>query len=164
MAEITIRTETEDDESAVATVLERAFGQVDEVRLVSQLRIDGDVAISLVAAAGSEIVGHIMLSGMVAPFRALGLAPLSVVPERQQKGIGRSLVEEGFKRAREQGWEAVFVLGDPGYYTRFGFRLDLAQGFSSPYTGPHFMALPLGLQLPASSGRLDYAPAFASLS
>jgi putative acetyltransferase len=159
MAKIMIRTEMEGDAPAVATVVERAFGQIEEVRLVCQLRTDGDVAISLVAVAGNEIVGHIMLSRMVAPFRALGLAPLCVVPEHHRKGIGRSLVEEGLKRAREQGWEAVFVLGDPGYYKRFGFRVDLAQGFSSPYAGPHLMALPLGLQLPASSGRLDYAPA-----
>ena len=164
MAKITIRTETEDDEPAVATVVHRAFGQLDEARLVSRLRTDGDVAISLVAVAAAEIVGHIMLSEMVAPFRALGLAPLYVAPEHQRKGIGRSLVQEALKQAREQGWDAVFVLGDPGYYERFGFQVDLARGFSSPYAGPHFMTLPLGLRLPTTSGKIDYAPAFASLS
>jgi putative acetyltransferase len=73
------------------------------------------------------------------------------------------LVDESLKQAREQEWEAVFVLGDPAYYQRFGFRVDLARGFSSPYAGPHFMALSLGARLRISGGRIDYAPAFASL-
>ncbi len=163
MAKMIIRTEQQDDEPVVVTVVEQAFKQADEARLVGQLRADGDTVISLVAVVGNVVVGHVMFSRMVAPFRALGLAPVSVVPQYQRRGIGRSLVEEGLKQAREQGWEAVFVLGDPAYYERFGFRVDLARGFSSPYAGPHFMALSLGANLPASSGKIDYAPAFASL-
>ena len=47
-------------------------------------------------------------------------------------------------RAREGGWAAAFVLGDPAYYGRFGFRADAARGYASPYAGEHFLALPLG--------------------
>jgi len=104
-----------------------------------------------------------MFSRMVAPFRALGLAPLSVAPQFQRKGIGRSLAEEGLSQARKRGWEAVFVLGDPTYYERFGFRADLAGGLPSPYAGPHFMALSLGTTLPTRGDKIDYAPAFANL-
>jgi putative acetyltransferase len=163
MAEMIVRNERQDDESAVATVVGQAFERADEARLVGQLRTDGDAVISVVAVVGGIAVGHVMLSRMVAPFRALGLGPVSVVPEHQRRGIGSSLVKEGLKQAQEQGWKAVFVLGDPAYYQRFGFRVDLAQGFSSPYAGPRFMAISLGAHLPASSGRVDYAPAFASL-
>jgi len=164
MVGMIIRTEQREDEAAVAIVVERAFGQADEARLIDRLRADGDVVIALVALVEEIVAGHVMLSRMEAPFRALGLAPVSVSPDYQRSGIGRALVETGLKLAREQGWEAVFVLGDPIYYERFGFRLDLAQGFSSPYAGAHFMVLPLGEQLPARSGRIAYAPAFASLA
>jgi putative acetyltransferase len=126
MAKMIIRTEQRDDEPVVVTVIEQAFKQADEARLVGHLRADGDAVISLVAVVGDVVVGHVMFSRMVAPFRALGLAPVSVVPQYQRRGIGRSLVEEGLKQAREQGWEAVFVLGDTTYYERFGFRVDLA--------------------------------------
>jgi putative acetyltransferase len=163
MTEMIIRREQQGDEPAVATVVEQAFGQADEVRLVKQIWADGDAVISLVAVAGRVVVGHVMFSRMVGPFRALGLAPVSVVPEHQRRGIGRSLVEKGLRKAREQGWEAVFVLGNPAYYERFGFRVDLAQGFASRYAGPHFMAMSLGVRLPTRSGRIEYAPAFASL-
>jgi putative acetyltransferase len=158
-----IRTELRGDEAAVASVVARAFGQADEARLVEQLRADGDAAISLVALLDDLVVGHVMLSRMLAPFRALGLAPLSVEPEHQRTGIGRALVGEALSLAGKQGWEAVFVLGDPAYYGRFGFRVDLARGFLSPYAGPHLMALPLRERLPADEGGVDYAPAFASL-
>jgi putative acetyltransferase len=163
MVAMLIRTEQRDDEAAITAVVEQAFGRSDEARLVARLRSDGDAVISLVAVVGNLVAGHVMFSCIVAPFRALGLAPVSVMPEHQRRGIGRSLVAEGLKQAREQGWEAVFVVGDPDYYERFGFRVDLAKGFSSPYAGPHFMALALGVDLPVS-GRIDYASAFASLA
>jgi putative acetyltransferase len=60
-------------------------------------------------------------------------------------------------------WEIVFVLGAPAYYRRFGFDPALASGFTSPYAGPHLMALSLTQPLPRLSGKIDYAPAFAAL-
>ncbi|WP_319796476.1 hypothetical protein [Nitrobacter sp.] len=56
------------------------------------------------------------------------------------------------------------MLGDPAYYGRFGFRGDLAAGFESAFAGGHFMVLPLTDGLPATEGRLDYAPAFGNLT
>jgi putative acetyltransferase len=101
---------------------------------------------------------------MEAPLRALGLAPVSVAPERQRRGIGDALVREAIDVARSEGWEAVFVLGEPAYYRRFGFRAELAAGFGSPYAGHFLMALALRGPLPTTEGRIDYAPAFSALS
>lgn len=157
-----IRNETIADIVNIAAVIERAFGRADEARLVERLRNDGDAAISLVATSGDAVVGHVLLSPMSAPFRALGLAPLSVLPQWQQRGIGGALIEAAVQRARAQEYRAIFVLGDPDYYGRFGFRTDLAVGFSSPYAGPHFMVLPLGGALPVVRGRVQYAAAFAN--
>ena len=158
-----IREERREDAPQVAAIVEEAFGQADEARLVEALRADGEVVISLVAVLEDVVVGHALLSRLDAPFRALALAPLSVAPGHQREGIGGALVAESLRRAEEQGWAAVFVLGDPAYYRRFGFRADLARGFSSPYAGQNFMVKSLGDELPASSGRIDYAPTFASL-
>jgi putative acetyltransferase len=57
----------------------------------------------------------------------------------------------------------VFVLGYPNYYRRFGFDPALASGFTCRYSGPNFMALGLTASLPATTGAVAYAPAFASL-
>jgi putative acetyltransferase len=136
-----IRVEEADDITAVRDVVLAAFAQTPEADLVDQLRRDSDSVISLVAVDGGKILGHILFSKMSAPFRALALAP----------------------QASREGWQAVFVLGEPEYYHRFGFDPAQATGFVSPYAGPYFMALALVGALPVSEGKLDHAPAFAAL-
>lgn len=155
-----IRPEAPGDAAAVSALLTRAFGGPAEADLVDRLRADGDAAISLVADRGG-VCGHVLLSPMVAPFPALALAPLAVAPERQRQGIGAALVTAALAAAAE--WRAVFVLGDPAYYGRFGFDAALAAGFDSPYAGPHLMVRPLGGPLPARAGAIRHAPAFAAI-
>jgi putative acetyltransferase len=65
--------------------------------------------------------------------------------------------------ARRAGWAAIFVLGDPNYYARFGFDREAAAGFTCSYAGQHFMLLTLSPPLPAIVGKLRNAPAFAAL-
>lgn len=156
-----IREEQPADHAAVAAVIEAAFEGSDEAELVARLRADGSYEIALVAVVEGGIVGHVMFSPMTAPFRALGLAPLAVASAYQGHGVGSRLVNEGLERARARRWEGVFVLGDPAYYRRFGFDPGLAKGFASVYAGPHLMAMALGGELPASSGEVRYASAFA---
>lgn len=74
------------------------------------------------------------------------------------------LIRDALRRAGLLGEEMVVVVGDPAYYRRFGFSAETAAPFSSPYTGPCFMALALqpGLEMPAE-GKADYAPAFSRL-
>jgi putative acetyltransferase len=159
-----LRDECPRDYEAIRQLQLASFPGPGEAKLVDQLRSDGDAVFSLVAIEDRTIAGHVMFSVMAAPFRALGLGPVAVLAERRRKGTAAALIQEGIKRARHEGWMAIFVLGDPGYYQRFGFDPKHADGFESPYAGPHFMALPLnGAKLPSRFGALNYAPAFAAL-
>lgn len=161
---IDVREERPGDREDVFAVVAAAFGQSDEAALVERLRREGDAILSLVAEEDNGlIVGHVLLSRMAAPFPALALAPLSVIPARQRRGIGSLLIERAVSRARRDGWAAVFVLGEPRYYARLGFRAEAAAGFTSPYAGEHFMVLPLSSSLPATTGELRHAPAFGDL-
>lgn len=160
-----IRSETAQDAGRIRAVVSAAFPTPAEADLVEQLRTDGDMVLSLVAADGQRIIGHALFSRMTAPFPALGLAPVSVDPRRQRAGIGRRLIEEGLALAEATGWRGVFVLGDPAYYRRFGFGAERAAGFASPHAGPHLMALSLGADaLPATTGEVAYASAFNRFS
>jgi putative acetyltransferase len=159
-----IRAETVSDIAAIRAVEEAAFARPHEADLVDAVRAAGDAVFSLVAIEAEQLVGHAMFSRMDAPFRALGLGPVAVRPDRQRRGIGGRLIREGLLRAEAEDWQAVLVLGDPAYYRRFGFDPAMAAGLGSPYAGPYLMALPLGApDLPTRSGRVDYAPAFAAL-
>jgi predicted N-acetyltransferase YhbS len=76
----------------------------------------------------------------------LALAPVSVVPEHQNKGIGSALISESLKIAKEIGFKSVIVLGHDKYYPRFGFKPASTWGIKAPFDVPDefFMALELG--------------------
>jgi putative acetyltransferase len=158
-----IRSEAYSDAPAIRQVVQAAFGGPAEADLVDRLRATGDIAISLVAADDDRVIGHVLFCGMRAPFPALGLAPVSVAPEHQRRGIGNQLIRRGIADAEAAGWHCIFVLGDPGYYRRFGFDVALASGFTSRYAGPLLMALALGSRLPILHGEIEYPPAFGLL-
>ena len=159
---IEVRDELPQDRKAIYDVVSAAFGQSAEADLVDQLRDCGDCVIALVAEEDHLIVGHVLLSRMTAPFRALALAPVSVAPTRQGSGIGSTLIRTAIDRARGEEWEAIFVLGEPKYYERFGFDQQAGAGFTSPYAGSHFMMLKISTSLP-TTGELRHAPAFSAL-
>lgn len=159
-----VRPETPADIAAIRIVEEVAFGRRDEARLADDLRAGADAVFSLVAVQDEIIAGHVMFSRMTAPFPALALGPIAVLPEYRRKGIASRLIREGIARSEAAGWAGIFVLGDPVFYRRFGFEMDKAIGFTSRYAGPHLMALSLGgNELPADAGVIEYAQAFATL-
>jgi putative acetyltransferase len=125
----TIRPEQPADVAAIHDVEALAFGQANEADLVDALRANGQATLSLVAVddASGRIVGHIMFSPMtVEPpaIRAVGLGPVAVHPEVQNRGIGGDLIRAGVAEIRRQGWDAIFLLGHADYYPRFGFQLS----------------------------------------
>lgn len=156
------------DASAIHALERAAFGQPDEAQLVDALRAGGLCTIELVVRDGGALLGHLVLSPMQAPEGALGLGPVAVAPGAQGRGIGSALIRQGLELAREGGWRAVFVVGEPEYYTRFGFAAATARGYDSPYAGPYLMALELvpgALALPAGgpAPRAEYAAPFAQI-
>ncbi len=162
-----IRPETASDFDAIREVNRLAFGQDAEARLVDALRNCGYVRGSLVAEMDGQVIGHILFSDLpiitdakVVP--ALALAPLAVLPEFQNQGIGSKLVRVGMQHCREQGHRIVIVLGHPNYYPRFGFSAKLAARLDSPYAGEAFMAVELSPgALDGITGRVEYPPPFS---
>jgi putative acetyltransferase len=158
-----VRAEQVGDRQSIHDLHAACFTTEAEADLMDRLRDDGEVAISMVAEEEGRIIGHVLFSRMMAPFRALGLGPVAVAEGSRRQGIGATLIERGLAKARQAGWDGVFVLGEPAYYRRFGFETETAVGFGSPYAGPCFMVCALQGPLPCHEGCVDYAPAFAAL-
>jgi putative acetyltransferase len=163
MNAITIRDEAPRDHGAIREVLRLAFSGDAEGKLVDDLRKTDDVAIALIAERQGQILGHVLFSRLEAPMRALALAPVGVHPECQNQGIGSALIRDGLDRASKAGWSAVFVLGEPAYYQRFGFDIDAARGYTCPYSGDYFMMLRLDTKPVPKTGRLIYPRPFDAL-
>ncbi|MEQ1820604.1 MAG: N-acetyltransferase [Terricaulis sp.] len=153
------------DYAAIRQVVRHAFGRDDEANLVEQLRSNGDALVELVAASDIAIQGHILYSPLAIvrggeTLRAAALAPVSVLPALQAKGLGGELIRAGNARCKALGCVAVVVLGHAEYYPRFGFSSSLTESLQAPFSGPHFMALEFEAGALAAGGKVEYAKAF----
>ncbi|NIK76649.1 putative N-acetyltransferase YhbS [Paenibacillus castaneae] len=177
--EITIRQERFDDYKTTEEVVKNAFANMEfsdqaEHELVSRIRKSDTFIpeLSLVAITkdsdSTEIVGHILLSTIKIindnqSAESLALAPVSVLPHYQRKGIGRLLILEALRIAKELGYHSVVVLGHPQYYPKFGFKRASSWGIRAPFdvTDDVFMALELQENsLDKVSGVVEYPSVF----
>lgn len=151
-AAVIVRAENEGDSGAVRKLNKKAFGGNSESKLVDALRgSDGFIpALSLVAEIAGRVVGYILFSPVEIrdgdkTVPALALAPMAVLPDCQERGIGTLLVKRGLEEAARLGHRIVVVVGHPGYYPRFGFVKAGEKGLRLPFECPDevFMALEL---------------------
>lgn len=131
---LVLRDEQAADHPAVRALHTAAFGRRDEADLVDTLRRSVRPQLSIVAERAGGVVGHVFFSPVRigrdedAPTFA-GLAPVGVLPDEQGSGAGSALVRAGLERCPALGWKAVFLVGNPAYYGRFGFELAAPLGF-----------------------------------
>lgn len=162
------------DVPAVLRVVEEAFGP-DEgprvARLVTALDEAGSTRASLVAEVDGLVVGHVQLSRSWIDARdalvdVLVLSPLSVAPGHQGRGIGAALLAAALAEAGRLGAPAVFLEGDPGYYSGRGWSAAGPLGFTAPSTripAPAFQVVLLPAYEPWMTGSLVYCEPFWTL-
>ncbi|TDB38249.1 MAG: N-acetyltransferase [Actinobacteria bacterium] len=129
MSKLLIRAESDSDILGIREVNIEAFSdhpisQHTEHLIVDALRAEGALAVSLVAIDDGRVLGHVAFSRAVVGNAGNGwylLGPLAVSPACQGRGIGSALVEAGLSEIRSHGAAGCVLVGDPGYYGRFGF-------------------------------------------
>ena len=127
-----VRPEREGDIDAIRTLTETAFRTAPhadgtEHLIIDRLRAAGALTLSLVAEADGAVVGHVAFSPVSLSDDSkgwYGLGPISVDPSRQGEGIGGKLIRDGLDRLKAQDATGCVLLGDPAYYSRFGFEQD----------------------------------------
>lgn len=162
-----VRFEHATDHRAVDALVSATFGRRDESDAVAALRGEPGV-VSMVAVEAGEVVGHVMLSpvSVGGSASAPGLAPLAVRPDRQRRGVGSALVHAALEACRDRGDAALFVLGDPAYYGRFGFvdATPFHLRYHEPVTPGAFQVIELSPgALTGLSGEVRYHRAFDGL-
>ena len=162
-----LRRSTFEDGALIRATIVDAFGRGDEADLAARLRAGGHAPIETIAQVNGIVVAHALFSALDykqgdKDVPALALAPVSVLKREQNKGWGEAVVAYGLDLARRGRTAAVFVLGDPKYYARFGFSADEAKNITSPYAGKHFQALALKPLALSGPGVVRYAPPFGA--
>ncbi len=172
---VKIRQESNSDYLDVFNLIKKAFeseemSNPDEPFLVDRLRKSNAFIpeLSLVAEYDGKIAGHILLTKIKIKnekyeFDSLALAPVSVLPEYQGKGIGGLLINQAHKKAKELGHKSVVLLGHENYYPRFGYQLTEKFRIQLPFEVPteNCMAIELvegGLK--NISGTVEYPKEF----
>ncbi len=162
----TIRDEQPSDFAGIRRVHAQSFATDAEARLVDGLRAAGHLSVSLVAVEHDLIVGHVAFSpvAVAGSDEGAGLAPVAVLPDFRREGIADHLIREGLARCAALGFGFVVVLGEPSYYSRFGFAAASRLGLRDEYGGGDaFQVLELrGGAVPSCGGLVRYAPEFAT--
>ncbi|ROR98009.1 putative acetyltransferase [Sinobacterium caligoides] len=165
MSEIRIRNEKESDRARISEIITLAFendpiSDKREAEIVRLMRDDSALSISLVAENKDKIVGHIAFSKVTINDECIdwyGLAPVSVDPRFQSKGIGSKLINEGIKLLKKINAKGCVLLGEPEYYGRFGYKAN-AQLILPGVPAEYFQALAFSHSIP--SGTVKYHHSF----
>lgn len=163
---IVIRNEAESDIKTISDITKAAFDTLaisnhTEQFIVDALRDSKALTVSLVAVDGNRVVGHVALSPVKISDGSngwYGLGPISVLPELQKQGIGRSLMQEGLSRLRSLGAKGCILVGDPGFYERFGFKSPENLSIEGV---PQQFVLALPFKDSRASGKVIFHDAFA---
>lgn len=165
--DITLREEMPGDDRRIERVIEAAFRKAQHTNhaeqfIVKSLRECDALTLSLVAEVDGEIVGQVAISPVCISDGALnwyGLGPISVLPAYQGKGVGSRLMRAALEVIKAKGAAGCVVLGEPGYYGRFGFKA--AAGLTLPGVPPeYFQALSFGGDL--AQGEVGFHQAFSA--
>jgi putative acetyltransferase len=150
-----IRNEQASDVEAITEVTQAAFanhpyGHQTEAFIINALRAAGALTVSLVADADGRVVGHVAFSPVTISDGSrdwYGLGPVSVLPEFQNRGIGTSLIHEGLSALKSLGAQGCVLVGEPGFYTRFGFK-SIPELTMEGVPQEYLLALPFGDRIP----------------
>lgn len=161
-----IRRERPEDVNAIHAVTLAAFGRPVEADLIHALRACPAwiPALSLVALDGAgQVCGHVVCTrGRIGSADVLGLGPLAVRPDVQRDGVGSALVHTVLGAADALGEPLVALLGDPKYYSRFGFVLSTWHRVTPPVPewAPHFQVRTLSAHDDSLYGEFRYPEPF----
>jgi len=157
MPEIVIRPETPSDVGAiseinVAAFLDHPYSHQTEHLIVDALRASGALDVSLVALRDGRPVGHVAFSkatvGVSDGWFLLG--PVAVLPDLHGHGVGSALVTAGLEELRSRGARGCVLVGDPGFYQRFGFRSVSGLTYEG-VPDENVLCLPFGTDAPRGS-------------
>lgn len=167
MLNLILRNEQDQDVDAIFKLTESAFKNAEhtdhtEQFIVNALRKAQLLTLSIVAEREQQIIGHVAISPVQISSGApnwYGLGPISVAPEYQQQGVGSALMQHSLQQLKQLGASGCVVLGDPAYYSKFGFNV-IQELTLAGVPAEYFQALSFTGMFP--QGEVAYSQAFSA--
>ncbi|MEM7463522.1 MAG: N-acetyltransferase [Pseudomonadota bacterium] len=161
---LVVRSSKSADMDEIAALHRDGYGRENEADIALMMLYSDTPTLSLVADCDSGVIGHILLTEIQAPVKAMMLSPLAVNGKFRELQVGSTLVRHALKSAAKRKFEAIFVPGDPLFYERFGFSSASADAFSVKWKGPRFLAVELkDNALSSKKGKIEVPEAFSGL-
>jgi putative acetyltransferase len=156
-----IRKLTEENRVKVYALLRCAFPGSDyEADLVREFHEHGKPPHEWVCIHTNRVIAYLAFSNAYHGSEVCGLhlAPMAVAPEFQRQGVGSELLRFALRQEPIKSLP-LFVLGEPGYYARFGFEPCSLPFCPFDKDNAHFLAMRNDA---AASFIIGYEPEFAS--
>lgn len=132
---IKIRDSRISDQKSIRKIVKSSFGREAESKIVAPITPNTDQTISLIAECDNQPIGHVLLTNIDAPFKAMAIAPLAVIPKYREMQVGSQLIREAIQIAKKNNIAAIFTSGDPLFYERFGFSSLNTEYFKDNWQG-----------------------------
>lgn len=158
-----VRNFIERDSPLIEALVETSYGRPYEAWLIQNLRSNQDLIAEFVYAQADQILGHICFARHRAPQDWWSLCTVAVAPDARKQGYGSVLVRHGLEQARHLGVDAISVLGNAGFYQRFGFTRCAARNLDTPFSLENTLLYPIRPELAGHKAELKYPNAFSRL-
>ncbi len=159
-----VRKEINEDIDVIYLLQRTAFESADEALLVDNLRENCPYTLSLVAEDKNKVLGHIFFSRINFSkdpnFAMVALAPVAVLPEFRNDGVASALIKKAIEILTQEGQKAIFVLGEPDFYAKFGFVPTSYYQINCPFDVPKEFFMLLELEEDALSSFAGETPIY----
>lgn len=142
------------DASAVEVLVLAAFGPGRFAKTAERLREQAGIAAGFVVRENGRIVGSVRLWRIeIGATSALFLGPIAVDAASRRAGLGADLVAACVDHARAAGTAGVLLVGDPPYFSRFGFQAAPGVRLPGPVDQGRVMWLSIMAETPTGMTR-----------
>lgn len=143
-APVRIERERSGDAAAIDALVLAAFGPGRFAKTAERLREAAQLAAGFTAFEGERLIGSVRLwSIMAGEARSVFLGPIAVDASSRRGGLGAELVQACIEEAKAMKLDGVLLIGDPPYFSRFGFVAAPDAVFSRPVDRRRIMWLPI---------------------
>ena len=149
-----VESETPADARAVEAIVLAAFGPGRFAKTAERLREKAGIDAGFVVREEGRVIGSVRLWRiLVGETPALFLGPIAVEAASRRVGLGADLVAACVDHAKAAGTGGVLLVGDPPYFSRFGFEMASGVRLPGPVDQRRVLWLPVRVETPAGMTR-----------